>query len=434
MNDQHKIQEKLDNAKKYVADKTFKVGNRSFRLLSVLIYACCLLVSFFIWLDLSDNNVEVITREFSDITLEIDGEADLARSGLAVFGEYTDRITVSVSGPKNRINRLDDDELTAYVDVSEVTASGRIKLDVNVHGADRYEYVVSPSSIRVFIDENDEIDIPVEVDETYDILPDSYSYEIVTDTEFVTVKGAKSVLDNIKSAKVYVDLGTIDAGFSQRGDITFVDEDGKVVDSEYFSSDVSKVGVDVKVYTEKTVPLVSSFKYGWIKSANVKITTTPSQITLRGDPRRLEEINEVHLPEIDETTLDTVSTGMVNPILEDGVVAVNLNEKIQRKVELVKTEKISVTLNTADIDVKVPSGCTYSFENKTFEVTCIVANGYSRRVTADMFKLSLDATTLTPGTPTSATVRVALASETNFTLFPVGMNTAQILVSTVEVK
>ena len=206
MNDQHKLHEKMENAKKYVAEKTFRIGNRSFRLLSVLIYACCLLVSFFIWLDLSENNVEVITREFSGVTLEIDGEAELQRNGLAVFGGYTDQITVSVKGPKNRINRLDDDELTAYVDVSEVSASGKVKLDINVRGADRYEYTVSPSSIRVFVDENDEIDIPVEVDETYDIIPDSYSYEIVTDTEFVTVKGAKSVLDRIKSAKVYVEL------------------------------------------------------------------------------------------------------------------------------------------------------------------------------------------------------------------------------------
>ena len=432
MNDQHKLQEKLDNAKKYVSDKTFKVGNRSFRLLSVLIYACCLLVSFFIWLDLSENNVEVITREFSGVTLGIDGEAELQRKGLAVFGEYTDQITVSVKGPKNRINRLDDDELTAYVDVSEVTASGKVKLDINVRGADRYEYTVSPSTIRVFVDENDEIDIPVEVDETYDIIPDSYSYEIVTDTEFVTVKGAKSVLSKIKSAKVYVELGTITTGFSRRDRITFVGEDGRAVDGEYFSSDITSVGVDVKVYTEKTVPLVSNFKYGWIKSANVKIATTPAMITLRGDPRRLQDINEVRLPEIDETTLDTLSTGMVNPILEDGVVAVNLTEKIQRKVELVRTEKITVTLNTADIDVRVPSDCTYSFSDKTFEVTCIVASGNSKRVTADMFRLSLDATTLTPGTATSATVRVSLASETNFTLFPVGLNTAQILVSTVE--
>ena len=107
-------------------------------------------------------------------------------------------------------------------------------------------------------------------------------------------------------------------------------------------------------------------------------------------------------------------------------------EKIQRKVELLKTEKITVTLNTADIDVKVPSECTYSFTNKTFEITCIVASGYSKRVTADMFRLTLDATTLTPGAPSAATVRVALATDTNFTLFPVGLNTAQILVSTVE--
>ena len=432
MNEQHKFQEKIDNAKKYVTGKTLKVGNRSFRLLSLLIYACCLLVSFFIWLDISENNVEEITREFSGVTLEIDGEAELQRNGLAVFGEYTDQITVSVTGPKNRINRLDDDELKAYVDVSEVTASGKVKLDISIHGADRYEYTVSPSSIRVFVDENDEIDIPVEVDETYDVLPDSYSYEIVTDTEFVTVKGAKSVLDKIESAKVYVDLGTVEAGFSLRGDVTLVGEDGSAIEGEYFSCDVSKVGVDVKVYTEKTVPLVSGFKYGWIKNANVKITTTPSQITLRGDPRRLSDINEVKLPEIDETTLDTVSTGMVNPILEDGVVAVNLTEKIQRKVELLKTEKITVTLNTADIDVKVPSECTYSFTNKTFEITCIVASGYSKRVTADMFRLTLDATTLTPGAPSAATVRVALATDTNFTLFPVGLNTAQILVSTVE--
>ena len=432
MNDQHKLHEKMENAKKYVAEKTFRIGNRSFRLLSVLIYACCLLVSFFIWLDLSENNVEVITREFSGVTLEIDGEAELQRNGLAVFGGYTDQITVSVKGPKNRINRLDDDELTAYVDVSEVSASGKVKLDINVRGADRYEYTVSPSSIRVFVDENDEIDIPVEVDETYDIIPDSYSYEIVTDTEFVTVKGAKSVLDRIKSAKVYVELGTITTGFSRRDRITFVGEDGRAVEGEYFSSDVTSVGVDVKVYTEKTVPLVSTFKYGWIKNANVKITTTPAMITLRGDPRRLQDINEVRLPEIDETTLDTVSTGMVNPILEDGVVAVNLTEKIQRKVELLKTEKISVTLNTEDIDVRVPSGCTYSFADKTFEVSCIVASGYAKRVTADMFKLSLDATTLTSGVSVAATVRVAIANEPTFTLFPVGMNTAQILVSAVE--
>ncbi len=432
MNDEHKLHGKFENAKKFIVGKTFKVGSRPFRLLSVLIYACCLLVAFFIWLDLSENNVEVITRDFSGLSLEIDGESELARNGLAVFGEYADQITVSVRGPKNRVSDLGEDEITAYIDVSEVTSAGKVRLDINVRGADRLDYTVSPSSLRIFVDENDEIDIPVEVDETYDIIPDSYSYEIRTDTEFVTVKGAKSVLTQIKSAKVYVELGTITGGFSRRDRITFVDADGKTVDGEYISSDVTSVGVDVKVYTEKTVPLVSKFKYGFLKDANVKVTVTPAEITLRGDPRLLEEINEVMLPDIDETTLDTVSTSMVNPILREGVVAVNLSDKIMRKVELIRTEKQTVTLKTADIDVKLPAGCTYSFVNDTFEASYIVAKGYSKRVTADMFKLSLDASTLTPGTAVSATVRVTMSGDTDFTLFPVGLTTAQILVSTVE--
>ncbi len=432
MNAEHNFHEKIENARKFILEKTFNIGRHQIKLLSVLIYACCLLVSFFIWLDLSEDNVEVIAREFSGITLEIDGESELAKNNLAVFGEYTDQITVTVEGPKNRINGLEDDEITAYIDVSEVASSGKVRLDINVRGAERYDYTVSPSSIRIFVDETDEIDIPVEVDETYDVIPDSYSYEIETDTEFVTVKGAKSVLSLIKSAKVFVDLGTITESFSRRDRITLVDESGKEIDGEYISSDVSSVGLDIKVYTEKTVPLVSNFKYGLIKSANVKVTVTPSEITLRGDPRKLAEINEVQLPEIDETTLDTTTTGMVNPILEDGIVALNLSDKIVRKVELLKVEKLTITLSTADIDVKVPSDCTYSFVDGTFELTYIVASGYGKRVTADMFKLSLDATTLNRGEPLSATVRVTVAGDSDFTLFPVGMTTTQILVSTVE--
>ena len=129
-----RFREKFENFKKSFEKKSFHIGNRSIPLTTLAIYLCCLCCAILIWVNVSESSDEKITREFSDISVTVEGESALLKKGKAVFDIIDDVVSVTVNGSKTRVDALSDDEIKAYVDVSELDESGTVRLSVNVKG------------------------------------------------------------------------------------------------------------------------------------------------------------------------------------------------------------------------------------------------------------------------------------------------------------
>ena len=416
---ENKLREKVDAAKSRLEKQTFKVGKLSLRLTSTLIYLGCLLCAVFIWANVSEDSTVTATRRFDNVSVVVEGEASLARNDLAVFELLDKTVSITVEGAKNKVDELTDDDIVAYIDVSDVNVAGNARLSVSVRGAGKLDTVVSPTSVKTFIDEKTEVDIPVNVIPTYSI-SSGYDLTYSSNIDTVTVSGAKSIIDDVKEARVTPELGDLFTGTTSSSPIMLVDANGAEITSNYISTNVTSVVVKVDVFAEKTVPLTYSFKYGYIQDRNIKVSLSPAEITLRGDPAILNEITSLPIIEIDETKLSKGTDIIVNPPLPEGVKDINQTNRFEVSIELLRYSSNTINISGSSIIVRNPHGHTYSLRDEIFELSYIVDTNSAKKVSAEDFTLEIDMSSIGADAEGSYSITPTVTvNDSGYTLYPV---------------
>lgn len=427
------LREKIYDVQKRLETQTVTVGKLSVRLTSALIYFCCLLCAVFIWINVTEDNSVKIIRRFDNISVALEGESALLKKDMAVFEIVDKFVSVTVSGNENKVNDLRDEDVVVYVDVKKVDEVGMLRLDVKVKNIGKLDAVTSPSSIKVFVDKTDEIDVPVVVNKTYSISSD-YSFDVKTDVDSIQVSGALSVLEKIKEARVNAQLGEITGSSTFTAPIMLVDENGSKITTDYITPSVTNVIVDVDVFTEKTVPLIVSYKYGYINQKNISVKLNPEEITLRGDPALLSKVQHIVLPEIDERELTANKTKVVDLVLPEGITDVNSPEQFIVEIELVNTVSDSLTIPANKIKViNAPSDIKYSLPDE-FVLNYIADKASAKKVSANNFSVEIDLSALSDsdGDNVYEVMPEITVKDANFTLYPVKVDEVEIKIVEVE--
>ena len=417
------LREKVDAAKSRFEKQTFKVGGLSIRLTSTLIYVACLLCAIFIWANVSQSSTETSIRRFDNVSVVVEGESALMRNNLTVFGLEDKIVSVTVEGAKNKVDALTDEDIVAYIDVGEVTKAGNVRLSVSVKGINKLDSVVTPSSVKTFIDERVEVDIPVSVDHNSTLISE-YDYVLSTNIDTVMITGAKSIVERVKEARAIPELGDlITTSITTNAPLELVDETGEKIESAYITSTVRDVVVEVDVYSEKTVPLTYTYKYGNIRDKNLKVKVTPAEITLRGDPMILSGIEELSIIELDETKLTKINDNInfaVSPRLPEGVTDVNGIEGFDVDVELLNCTKLTLEIPHDNISVKNADSYTYRFHDDVYKLECIVDAASAKKVSAEDFVVEIDfsAAVVGLGGYHELTPKITV-KDVDFTLYPI---------------
>lgn len=410
---------KVDEVRSRFEKQTFRVGGSSIKLTSTLMYVCCLLCAIFIWTNVAESNSETVSRRFDNVSVVIEGESSLSKSDLAVFELIDKTVSVTVEGSKSKVDQLTDEDIVAYISVADVTEAGTVRLSVSVRGADKLDTVVSPSSVKTFIDEKVEIDVPVSVIPTYSIISEYY-HVLSANIDSVTVSGAKSIAERVKEARAAPELGELTTSTTASSPIKLIDENGAEITSSYITSSVKTLVVKAAVYTEKTVPLTYTYKHGYLYDRNVKVTLSPSTITLKGDPTVIKEIENIHLTEIDETKVSGNTEMVVGVKLPEGVTDVNQTSGFNVSVELLKYVGETIEIPKENITVKNTSGYTFSFTDEVYEIRYIVDSSSAKKVKAESFNVELDITAAASAGDGvyKLTPRVTV-DDVGFTLYPI---------------
>ena len=422
----------VDRIRSHIEKHTFKVGKLSVRLSSTLVYILCLLGAVFVWVNVYDANAETARRKFDNISVVIEGETALSKNDLAVFDLLDKTVSVTVEGAKNRVDSLDDDDIIAYVDVADVDKAGNVKLAVSVKGADKLDVTVSPSSVKTFIDQRVEIDVPVSVIPTYSIISE-YNHVISAGVDSVTISGAKSIAEKVKEARSTPELGELTTSTTASAAIVLLDENGSEVNSSYITSSLKNLVVKVDVFTEKTVPLTYTYKYGYIYDKNIKVTLSPSEITLRGDPTVLGQIENIHLTEIDETKIGGNTEMLVGVKLPSGIVDVNQTTNFSVDIELMKYVGASLEIPSDKIVIKNPEGYDFKLISKSVTFRYIVDSSSEKKVKLDNFGVELDLSNLKKNTDgTYSGYPTVKPLDVGFTLYPIATGKMDVVIYEAE--
>lgn len=330
----------------------------------------CVLVALLLWLYVMSNNSPDYERTFSGVTVAVENAALLTTDkNLSVIQGYGNLTDITVTGKKSDVVSYSLDDIVASVDVSGIAAPGRHSLRVSVSTPDGCVLQsVRPASIEVYVDELSTKTIPVKVNVTAVQYDQSVSLGALTpDVSTVTVSGPVSVIAAAKEAVVDLALGTVTTSLTARGALKVVTEDGSVIDNPYLVLSQSSVGVTVPVYVERSLPITVAMKHGYLGEHNSEIRVVPETLTVRADPKVLENVTSLSIATLDETQLGDNVTQIVTISLPAGVENVSGTDTASISVRHKGTVKKSLAIS--NIRIENPNNLQYSAASDSVNVT-----------------------------------------------------------------
>lgn len=267
----------------------------------------CFLLALGIWIYVVNITTQDFEKTFNLIDIDIEGWEELEdMTNMSVVNLEESKVSITVKGLRSDISKLTEKDFSAYIDVSKLEESGKHSLEVSVNLPNTVSLVSRyPETVTVSVDESIERQIGVEIDVTEYSMDTIYEMgKPTSDVEFITVKGPSDVVDRIKAAKVYINLGTVMTSTVIRTEAVLVDKSDNPIDSVYLTVDNKSVTVTVPVTMEKTVSFVCSYLPGVSADEYSSVVISPATVKVKGDPKILNELDAVSLYALDGTEVD----------------------------------------------------------------------------------------------------------------------------------
>lgn len=300
----------------------------------------CLLAAFILWLYVTQVETSDYEETFNGVTVELVNTSVLeSEAGLHVYSGHGNTVNVTVSGKKSDINRYTSENIRVYADVTGITESGKHTLPITAESPTGISVSgMSVSFITVYVDVTSTIEVDVKPKISNAVIGEGCELgELIPEFSLITVTGPKTVLNDIDYAQTSLNLGNVNSSTSTIAPLELVSRSGEEIDMRYVQMNRDEVKVSVPVYITKKVPLSVSYKHGFYNDNNVKITFSPAEIQLKGDPLQLENIDTLNLGTIDEKSITSDVKQVYKLNLPDGIISTENVESVNVSIAHVGT-------------------------------------------------------------------------------------------------
>ena len=321
----------------------------------------CFIVALGIWIYVVNITTQDFEKTFNLIDIDIDGFEELEdRTNMSVVNLEESKVSITVKGLRSDISKLTEKDFSAYIDISDLTESGKHSLEVSVNLPNTVSLVSRyPETVVVSVDENIEREIDVEINVTEYIMDTIYEMgEPTSDIASVVVKGPSDVVKRIKSAKAYINLGTVMTSTVIRAEVVLVDKSGNPIDSTYLSIDNKSVTVTVPVTMEKNISLLCAYLPGVSASDYSSVYISTEKVKVKGDPKVLNDLDSVNIFALDgndvsvqidfNAVLFPSGVEIVNPPKNIIIIAEAVEETSETEDTVANTDSANTTETTAE--------------------------------------------------------------------------------------
>lgn len=353
---------------------------RIFQAFLALVFACGL----WVYVITIDNPNDEIT--LYDVPVVLSGESFLHDRGLMLSDQDTPTITLTLSGNRSNLKKVNKSNIMVVADLSKIADSGKESLNYEIifpgDVPDNALKVESRLPDRVSVDVEGRAQKSLEVKWIYSgkvkpgYTPDKDSLEL--SHRYITVTGPTAVLNQIGNVQVTVDLKDRDENIvNEAVPYVFCDTKGNPIktgelDTSRLEVSASEVKLSMKIPQLKEIQLVVDVIYGGgATQENTKVTQNVSSIEISGSEHLLEDLDVLHLGTINLTEEMTVENFTKEfPIeLPDGVTNVTGVTEVKVDVEFEGLETQTLTLEDPTfIKKNVPKGMSVTFKQQNLQI------------------------------------------------------------------
>ena len=239
-----------------------------------------------------------------NVSVGLEGKSILtADRGLMILSEDEYRVSITVSGSRQDVSKINTGNIQVVADLSKIEEPGEHKLTYNIilpgdvpSGAVSYQK--DPDRVTVEVARKKTKEIPVTVtyegDVPADYIKDTAALEL--DHTYVEISGPEDVVDQIHHAAITVDCTGRTESIYESLRYELQDQQGEPVDAEWITTNVSEVKVYLPVVMVKKLPLtVTLVDGGGATAATTKLSIDPAYISISGSETALAAVEELDL-------------------------------------------------------------------------------------------------------------------------------------------
>lgn len=382
---------------------------RIFQGFLALVIACGL----WVYVITVDNPNDEIT--LYDVPVALSGESFLHDRGLMLSDQVTPTITLTLSGNRSNLKKVNKSNIMVVADLSKIADSGKqpINYEIIFPGdvPDNAIKVESRLPDRVSVNVEGRTQKSLEVKWVYSgkvktgYTPDKDSLEL--SHRYITVTGPTAVLNQIGNVQVTVDLKDRDENIvNEAVPYVFCDTKGNPlktgeVDTSRLEVSATEVKLSMKIPQLKEIQLVVDVKYGGgVTKQNTTVTQDFMSIEVSGSEHLLKDLEVLHLGTIDLTKELEDFTREFAIELPEGVTNITGATEVTVDVKFEGLETKELELKEPKIEgINVPKGMEVNFKGQSLKVTLRGPSALLADLTEENITIIVDFTDAEPGEP-----------------------------------
>lgn len=237
---------------------------------NILTLLASIFIAFAMWLYVITVVSPGSEETIDNIPVILRNEANLNERGFMVISEELPTVTLTLSGNRTDLAKVDRSNISLIVDLSTVSERGTHKLSYkpSFPGSVAEDAITiesrSPGTIELQIELLTKKDVPVVLDYEGNVAEDFIADKenVLLDSPTIHIEGPDPVVQKITQAVITVDLEGKTENVAGAYRYTLCDAQGQPVDAAMITTDVSEVNMMLKVYRYKEIDLVFDVIYG----------------------------------------------------------------------------------------------------------------------------------------------------------------------------
>ena len=393
----------------------------------VITIIVCVLLSFSLWVYIS--NVENVNRtiELKNISVTIDNESALSESKLVLLPDQIFEVNLRIEGPSKKVYSISKQDFNLEVDLSAYALKSGVN-NIPVKIVDYPEGIniknTGNLTIKVVLEnlEEKEVNVTSKINTTFQDGISEVSSEI--SPQKVTISGASSFIDKVSQVIIDGSESNISRNFSRTFNLKAVDANGDEVDGVEIST--KKVTYSMKVKKQKEAPIKVDYQGSLPNGISKEFEELSiNNIIISGEVDDVDKIESIktepiylsNITENKKITLDLVIPEGINVVGNDTSVILTYNVKNNNTVPEVTDDEKQITKTIEGVEISYIDEDTakynYEYVTKTVNIDIKGTKAELDNITKDQIKVEASVKELTTEGENSVNWNASLINPVN---------------------
>lgn len=312
----------------------------------ILVKICCVILSFALWLYISNVQNPIRTTVIKNVEVKILNKDILSQYNLIETPNQSYTVNLTVKGSVNEIYSLKPSQFKLQADISSYALKkGTMKIPVEIKSSPSDISIINPENlwVKMDIDNLEQKSIPIKVNlKGVQNIKNKLQESLISPRE-VLISGPQKYVKYVKSGVVDVFLNKKLRQVNDMYTVTPVDASGTKV--EYVYVKPKQIKVQLAFNQSKSVPIEASIKD--TKKKNISIVSIePKNVIISGQESDLKNVNKIITDQIDISKIN--SDGVIEvPLKVPSNINIQNNSKAKVKLEFDKFINKTLSLNIA---------------------------------------------------------------------------------------